>query len=245
MNDDNIRHRGGTYNNELLFILYNDGVTVFTIRSLSRFVEYSYVLRGTIIEVNTIETVFNEQQLAIDTGFTILSPAITSSSGAIVTADTALTEEDITRHLEIIYTLTGISLVYFPNNANIIYEVQVHTNAGVIAVFPTISTSNAIGRVETVFKEEEVDRSLTFPSVFTGTQSGHIANTAFSVYRAQLEIYPRVTSDFPVTEIPYINDEFQTVFIEEDANRDLDLITVLTDIRLGDVANNAAVNNGG
>ena len=232
MNDDDIRHRGGIYNNELLFILHNDGMTVFTIRSLSRFVEYSYVLRGTIIEVNTIETVFNEQQLAIDTGFTILSPAITSS-GAIVTADTALTEDDITRHLGIIYTFTGISVVYFLTNASVIYEVQVHTNAGVITVFPTISPSNAYSRAETVFKEEEIDRSLTFNSVFSGTQSGHTANTAFSVYRAQLEINPRVTSDFSVTEAPYINDEFQTVFMEDDANRGLELITVFTDIRLG------------
>ena len=241
MNDNNIRHRGGIYNNELLFILHNDGVAVFTIRSLSRFVEYSYVLQDTIIEVNTIETVFNEQQFAIDTGFTILSPAITSS-GAIFTVDTALTEEDITRHLGIISTLTGISLGYFPNNTNIVYEVQIQTNTGVATVFPTISTSNAIGRVETVFKEEEVDRSFT--SVFTNTQSGNIANTTFSVYRAQLEIYPKVTSEFSVTEAPYINAEFQTVFLEEDA-RHLELKTVFTDITLGDVANNVAVNNGG
>ena len=244
MNDNNIRHRGRIHNNELLFILHNDGVAVFTIRSLSRFVEYSYILQDTIIEVNTIENVFDEQQFAIDTGFKILSPAITSS-GAIVTADTALTEEDISRHLGIISTLTGISLGYFPNNANIVYEVQIQTNAGVATLFPTISTSNAIGRVETVFKEEEVDKSLTFTSVFTDTQSGNIANTAFSVCRAQLQIYPRVTSEFSVTEAPYINAEFQTVFMEEDANRHLELKTVFTDITLGDVANNVAVNNGG
>ena len=81
--------------------------------------------------------------------------------------------------------------------------------------------------------------------MLTGTQSGHIANTVFSVYRAQFEIYPRITSEFSVTEAPYIIDEFQTVFMEEDANRDLEIKTVFTDIRVGDAANNAAVNNGG
>ena len=244
MNDDNIRQQGGIYSTVLLFILHNDGVTKITVRSLSRLVEYSYVLRGTIMDVNTMETMFNEQQLAIDTGFIILSLVITSS-GAIVAADTVLTEEDITRRLEIIHTLTGISLGYFPNNANIVYEVQILTNGEVATVFSNISPSNAIGRVETVFKEEEVGKSLTSTSAFTGIQSGHIANTAFSVYPAQLEIYPRVMSEFSVTEPPYINDEFQTVFMEEDANEDQELITVFTDIALGDVANNVAVNNGG
>ena len=235
----NIRHQGGIHNNELLFILHNNDVTIINIRSLSRFVEYYYVLRGTTIEVNTIETVFNEQQLAIDTGFTIMSP-VTTSSGETVTTDTTLTEEDITRHLGII---TGKSLGYFANNTITIYEVQTGINAGVATAFPNISPSN--GRVETVFKEEEVDRSLTFTSVLTGTQSGHIANTVFSVYRAQFEIYPRITSEFSVTEAPYIIDEFQTVFMEEDANRDLEIKTVFTDIRVGDAANNVAVNNGG
>ena len=238
----NIRHQGGIHNNELLFILHNNDVTIINIRSLSRFVEYYYVLRGTTIEVNTIETVFNEQQLAIDTGFTIMSP-VTTSSGETVTTDTTFTEEDITRHLGIISTLTGKSLGYFANNTITIYEVQTGINAGVATAFPNISPSN--GRVETVFKEEEVDRSLTFTSVLTGTQSGHIANTVFSVYRAQFEIYPRITSDFSVTEAPYIIDEFQTVFMEEDANRDLEIKTVFTDIRVGDAANNVAVNNGG
>ena len=238
----NIRHQGGIHNNELLFILHNNDVTIINIRSLSRFVEYYYVLRGTTIEVNTIETVFNEQQLAIDTGFTIMSP-VTTSSGETVTTDTTLTEEDITRHLGIISTLTGKSLGYFANNTITIYEVQTGINAGVATAFPNISPSN--GRVETVFKEEEVDRSLTFTSVLTGTQSGHIANTVFSVYRAQFEIYPRITSEFSVTEAPYIIDEFQTVFMEEDANRDLEIKTVFTDIRVGDAANNVAVNNGG
>ena len=235
----NIRHQGGIHNNELLFILHNNDVTIINIRSLSRFVEYYYVLRGTTIEVNTIETVFNEQQLAIDTGFTIMSP-VTTSSGETVTTDTTLTEEDITRHLGII---TGKSLGYFANNTITIYEVQTGINAGVATAFPNMSPSN--GRVETVFKEEEVDRSLTFTSVLTGTQSGHIANTVFSVYRAQFEIYPRITSEFSVTEAPYIIDEFQTVFMEEDANRDLEIKTVFTDIRVGDAANNVAVNNGG
>ena len=235
----NSRHQGGIHNNELLFILHNNDVTIINIRSLSRFVEYYYVLRGTTIEVNTIETVFNEQQLAIDTGFTIMSP-VTTSSGETVTTDTTLTEEDITRHLGII---TGKSLGYFANNTITIYEVQTGINAGVATAFPNISPSN--GRVETVFKEEEVDRSLTFTSVLTGTQSGHIANTVFSVYRAQFEIYPRITSEFSVTEAPYIIDEFQTVFMEEDANRDLEIKTVFTDIRVGDAANNVAVNNGG
>ena len=238
----NIRHQGGIHNNELLFILHNNDVTIINIRSLSRFVEYYYILRGTTIEVNTIETVFNEQQLAIDTGFTIMSP-VTTSSGETVTTDTTLTEEDITRHLGIISTLTGKSLGYFANNTITIYEVQTGINAGVATAFPNISPSN--GRVETVFKEEEVDRSLTFTSVLTGTQSGHIANTVFSVYRAQFEIYPRITSEFSVTEAPYIIDEFQTVFMEEDANRDLEIKTVFTDIRVGDAANNVAVNNGG
>ena len=238
----NIRHQGGIHNNELLFILHNNDVTIINIRSLSRFVEYYYVLRGTTIEVNTIETVFNEQQLATDTGFTIMSP-VTTSSGETVTTDTTLTEEDITRHLGIISTLTGKSLGYFANNTITIYEVQTGINAGVATAFPNISPSN--GRVETVFKEEEVDRSLTFTSVLTGTQSGHIANTVFSVYRAQFEIYPRITSEFSVTEAPYIIDEFQTVFMEEDANRDLEIKTVFTDIRVGDAANNVAVNNGG
>ena len=238
----NIRHQGGIHNNELLFILHNNDVTIINIRSLSRFVEYYYVLRGTTIEVNTIETVFNEQQLAIDTGFTIMSP-VTTSSGETVTTDTTFTEEDITRHLGIISTLTGKSLGYFANNTITIYEVQTGINAGVATAFPNISPSN--GRVETVFKEEEVDRSLTFTSVLTGTQSGHIANTVFSVYRAQFEIYPRITSEFSVTEAPYIIDEFQTVFMEEDANRDLEIKTVFTDIRVGDAANNVAVNNGG
>ena len=238
----NIRHQGGIHNNELLFILHNNDVTIINIRSLSRFVEYYYILRGTTIEVNTIETVFNEQQLAIDTGFTIMSP-VTTSSGETVTTDTTLTEEDITRHLGIISTLTGKSLGYFANNTITIYEVQTGINAGVATAFPNISPSN--GRVETVFKEEEVDRSLTFTSVLTGTQSGHIANTVFSVYRAQFEIYPRITSEFSVTEAPYIIDEFQTVFMEEDANRDLEIKTVFTDIRVGDTANNVAVNNGG
>ena len=126
-------------------------MTIINIRSLSRFVEYYYVLRGTTIEVNTIETVFNEQQLAIDTGFTIMSP-VTTSSGETVTTDTTLTEEDITRHLGII---TGKSLGYFANNTITIYEVQTGINAGVATAFPNISPSN--GRVETVFKEEEVD----------------------------------------------------------------------------------------
>ena len=238
----NIRHQGGIHNNELLFILHNNDVTIINIRSLSRFVEYYYVLRGTTIEVNTIETVFNEQQLAIDTGFTIMSP-VTTSSGETVTTGTTFTEEDITRHLGIISTLTGKSLGYFANNTITIYEVQTGINAGVATAFPNISPSN--GRVETVFKEEEVDRSLTFTSVLTGTQSGHIANTVFSVYRAQFEIYPRITSEFSVTEAPYIIDEFQTVFMEEDANRDLEIKTVFTDIRVGDAANNVAVNNGG
>ena len=238
----NIRHQGGIHNNELLFILHNNDVTIINIRSLSRFVEYYYILRGTTIEVNTIETVFNEQQLATDTGFTIMSP-VTTSSGETVTTDTTLTEEDITRHLGIISTLTGKSLGYFANNTITIYEVQTGINAGVATAFPNISPSN--GRVETVFKEEEVDRSLTFTSVLTGTQSGHIANTVFSVYRAQFEIYPRITSEFSVTEAPYIIDEFQTVFMEEDANRDLEIKTVFTDIRVGDAANNVAVNNGG
>ena len=238
----NIRHQGGIHNNELLFILHNNDVTIITIRSLSRFVEYYYVLRGTTIEVNTIETVFNEQQLAIDTGFTIISP-VTTSSGETVTTDTTLTEEDITRHLGVISTLTGKSLGYFANSTITIYEVQTGINAGVATAFPNISPSN--GRVETVFKEEEVDRSLTFTSVLAGTQSGHIANTVFSVYRAQFEIYPRITSEFSVTEAPYINDEFQTVFMEEDANRDLEIKTVFTDIRVGDAAHNVAVNNGG
>ena len=238
----NIRHQGGIHNNELLFILHNNDVTIINIRSLSRFVEYYYVLRGTTIEVNTIETVFNEQQLATDTGFTIMSP-VTTSSGETVTTDTTLTEEDITRHLGIISTLTGKSLGYFANNTITIYEVQTGINAGVATAFPNISPSN--GRVETVFKEEEVDRSLTFTSVLTGTQSGHFANTVFSVYRAQFEIYPRITSEFSVTEAPYIIDEFQTVFMEEDANRDLEIKTVFTDIRVGDAANNVAVNNGG
>ena len=217
-------------------------MTIINIRSLSRFVEYYYVLRGTTIEVNTIETVFNEQQLAIDTGFTIMSP-VTTSSGETVTTDTTLTEEDITRHLGIISTLTGKSLGYFANNTITIYEVQTGINAGVATAFPNMSPSN--GRVETVFKEEEVDRSLTFTSVLTGTQSGHFANTVFSVYRAQFEIYPRITSEFSVTEAPYIIDEFQTVFMEDDANRDLEIKTVFTDIRVGDAANNVAVNNGG
>ena len=238
----NIRHQGGIHNNELLFILHNNDVTIINIRSLSRFVEYYYILRGTTIEVNTIETVFNEQQLATDTGFTIMSP-VTTSSGETVTTDTTLTEEDITRHLGIISTLTGKSLGYFANNTITIYEVQTGINAGVATAFPNISPSN--GRVETVFKEEEVDRSLTFTSVLTGTQSGHFANTVFSVYRAQFEIYPRITSEFSVTEAPYIIDEFQTVFMEEDANRDLEIKTVFTDIRVGDAANNVAVNNGG
>ena len=238
----NIRHQGGIHNNELLFILHNNDVTIINIRSLSRFVEYYYVLRGTTIEVNTIETVFNEQQLAIDTGFTIMSP-VTTSSGETVTTDTTFREEDITRHLGIISTLTGKSLGYFANNTITIYEVQTGINAGVATAFPNISPSN--GRVETVFKEEEVDRALTFTSVLTGTQSGHIANTVFSVYRAQFEIYPRITSEFSVTEAPYIIDEFQTVFMEEDANRDLEIKTVFTDIRVGDAANNVAVNNGG
>ena len=238
----NIRHQGGIHNNELLFILHNTDVTIINIRSLSRFVEYYYILRGTTIEVNTIETVFNEQQLATDTGFTIMSP-VTTSSGETVTTDTTLTEEDITRHLGIISTLTGKSLGYFANNTITIYEVQTGINAGVATAFPNISPSN--GRVETVFKEEEVDRSLTFTSVLTGTQSGHFANTVFSVYRAQFEIYPRITSEFSVTEAPYIIDEFQTVFMEEDANRDLEIKTVFTDIRVGDAANNVAVNNGG
>ena len=185
---------------------------------------------------------FNEQQLATDTGFTIMSP-VTTSSGETVTTDTTLTEEDITRHLGIISTLTGKSLGYFANNTITIYEVQTGINAGVATAFPNISPSN--GRVETVFKEEEVDRSLTFTSVLTGTQSGHFANTVFSVYRAQFEIYPRITSEFSVTEAPYIIDEFQTVFMEEDANRDLEIKTVFTDIRVGDAANNVAVNNGG
>ena len=238
----NIRHQGGIHNNELLFILHNNDVTIINIRSLSRFVEYYYVLRGTTIEVNTIETVFNEQQLATDTGFTIMSP-VTTSSGETVTTDTTFREEDITRHLGIISTLTGKSLGYFANNTITIYEVQTGINAGVATAFPNISPSN--GRVETVFKEEEVDRALTFTSVLTGTQSGHIANTVFSVYRAQFEIYPRITSEFSVTEAPYIIDEFQTVFMEEDANRDLEIKTVFTDIRVGDAANNVAVNNGG
>ena len=238
----NIRHQGGIHNNELLFILHNNDVTIINIRSLSRFVEYYYILRGTTIEVNTIETVFNEQQLATDTGFTIMSP-VTTSSGETVTTDTTLTEQDITRHLGIISTLTGKSLGYFANNTITIYEVQTGINAGVATAFPNISPSN--GRVETVFKEEEVDRSLTFTSVLTGTQSGHFANTVFSVYRAQFEIYPRITSEFSVTEAPYIIDEFQTVFMEEDANRDLEIKTVFTDIRVGDAANNVAVNNGG
>ena len=224
----NIRHQGGIHNNELLFILHNNDVTIINIRSLSRFVEYYYILRGTTIEVNTIETVFNEQQLATDTGFTIMSP-VTTSSGETVTTDTTLTEEDITRHLGII---TGKSLGYFANNTITIYEVQTGINAGVATAFPNMSPSN--GRVETVFKEEEVDRSLTFTSVLTGTQSGHITNTVFSVYRAQFEIYPRITSEFSVTEAPYIIDEFQTVFMEEDANRDLEIKTVFTDIRVGD-----------
>lgn len=238
----NIRHQGGIHNNELLFILHNNDVTIINIRSLSRFVEYYYILRGTTIEVNTIETVFNEQQLATDTGFTIMSP-VTTSSGETVTTGTTFTEEDITRHLGIISTLTGKSLGYFANNTITIYEVQTGINAGVATAFPNISPSN--GRVETVFKEEEVDRSLTFTSVLTGTQSGHFANTVFSVYRAQFEIYPRITSEFSVTEAPYIIDEFQTVFMEEDANRDLEIKTVFTDIRVGDAANNVAVNNGG
>ena len=242
MND--IRRRDEIYNYEHMFILPDNGVIVFTIRSLSRLAEYSYVLRDAITEVDTTEAMFTKEQHIADTGFTMMSPVITES-GAVVTADTALTKEDITRHLGIISTLTGISLGYFPNNANIVYEEQIRANAGVPTVFPTISTTNAIARVITVFQEEKITRSLTFTSVFTGIQSRHIANTGFLVYQPPLEIYPRVMAAFPVTEAPYLNAEFQTVFMEEDANRHLELKTVFTDITLGDVANNVAVNDGG
>ena len=134
--------------------MHDNGVIVFTIRSFSRFVEH-YVFRGTILEVNTIDIIFTEEQLAIDPGFTIMSPVIIES-GATVTADTALTEEDITRNLRIIFALTGISLGYFANNRNIVHEEQIPTNAGVPSVFLAISTLNASDRVETVFEEEGI-----------------------------------------------------------------------------------------
>lgn len=98
--------------------MHDNGVIVFTIRSFSRLVEY-YVFQGTILKVNTIDIILIEQQLVIDPGFTIMSPVIIES-GATVIADTALTEEVITRHLRIISTLTGISLGYFTNNVNIV-----------------------------------------------------------------------------------------------------------------------------
>lgn len=241
MNDTT--RRDETYNYPHMFILHDNGVIVFTIRSLSRLAEYSDVLRGAITEVDTTEAMFTEEHVA-DTGFTIMSSAITET-GAIVTADTALTKEDITRHLGIISTLTGISLGYCANNATIVYEEQIRTSAGIPTVFPTISITDAIARVKTVFQEEEISRSLAFTSVFNGIQLRHIANTAFLVYQLPLEIYPRFVAAFPVTEAPYINAEFQTVLMEEDANRHLELKTVFTSIRLEDVANNEAVNDGG
>ena len=242
MNND-IRHRGEIYNYKHLLILHDNGVIVFTIRSFSRLVEY-YVFQGTILEVNTIDIILIEEQLAIDPGFAIMSPVIIES-GATVIADTALTEEDITRHLRIVSTLTGISLGYFINNVNIVHEEQISTNAGVPTVFLAISISNASDRVETVFEEEEISRSMTFTSVFTGMQSGHIANIVILLHQTPLEIYPRVTAEFPVSEARYINAELQTIFMEEDANRDLELITVFTDTRVGYVANNVDVDDGG
>lgn len=86
---------------------------------------------------------------------------------------------------------------------------------------------------------------MAFTSVFTGIQSGHIANIVILLHQTPFEIYPRVTAEFPVSEARYINAELQTIFMEEDANRDLELITVFTDTRVGYVANNVDADDGG
>ena len=201
---------------------------------------FGFISRLTNISLESFDNIsatVHQEQLESNACVTDEFPAITPLTRTD-RAESVFLDEDITTNFGFTTSLTNISLEHILNTSTTVHQDQVELYAGVTDEFPAIAPLYHFTRLGRVFNEEEVTRNVTCISLNDiSLEPEHIANTAVTVQGQQIELQTQITTEITSPSSLYDFVRPESIFMDEQITRNLEFVSVLTDIAADLIAN--------